>query len=447
MNYPNLPNSALEITEQPQVKEITNELLKQLQSALKGNHQFSEQVELSLKGIVRILEVLLSLDFFKNANEIDSSLRNSIEWLNNAGESLKAKMKEYEGFFSEFNTSMKSNEQEVTNILNANTENIKSEIKTLENQLIETITKLLTSYQIFLNQAKESATTQISTNKTQSLEAITQAKESATTQINADKTQAINNINQAKESATTQINADKTQAINNINQAKESATTQINADKTQAINNINQAKESATTQINTNKTASLEAIKTEKQQATSEINEAKKTAFNELLETLKPKFSGLFVGVYYIHNVIYIQGGWEQKIKDLSDYALEKSKKYEIEVFFQFVSVKTLEASAVFGLKTNEGFLKESIQNITHKYTSQIYYKKLLLENVSGVLGLYHGYFYGNINYFNEVIITSIREIPNDTLISKVSNGSNFTNATIFTQNLNDTNNTTPTRS
>ncbi|GAA8908524.1 hypothetical protein HpHA88_09420 [Helicobacter pylori] len=120
MNYPNLPNSDLEITNQPEVKEITNELLKQLQSALNSNTLFTEQVELSLKGIVRILEVLSSLDFFKNANEIDSSLRNSIEWLNNAGESLKNKMKEYEGFFSGFNTSMKANEQEVTNILNAN---------------------------------------------------------------------------------------------------------------------------------------------------------------------------------------------------------------------------------------------------------------------------------------------------------------------------------------
>ncbi|MGN8403023.1 hypothetical protein ACR9KD_06705 [Helicobacter pylori] len=28
INYPNLPNSALEITSQPEVKEITNELLK-----------------------------------------------------------------------------------------------------------------------------------------------------------------------------------------------------------------------------------------------------------------------------------------------------------------------------------------------------------------------------------------------------------------------------------
>ncbi|WQR78437.1 hypothetical protein KVD17_04425 [Helicobacter pylori] len=307
MNYPNLPNSALEISEQPQVKEITNELLKQLQSALKGNHLFTEQVELSLKGIVRILEVLLSLDFFKNANEIDSSLRNSIEWLSNAGESLKNKMKEYERFFNEFNTSMHANEQEVTNTLNANTENIKSEIKKLENQLIETTTKLLTSYQIFLNQARDNANNQITENKTASLEAITQAKTTANNEITANQTQAINNINEAKESANNEINTNKTQAINNINEAKESATNQIN----------------------TNKTASLEALKQEKQQATSEITEAKKTAFNELLETLKPKFSGLFIGAYYIRNVIYINGGWEQKIKDLSDYTLEKSKKGE----------------------------------------------------------------------------------------------------------------------
>ncbi len=307
MNYPNLPNSALEIKQQPEVKEITNELLKQLQNALKGNSLFTEQVELSLKGIVRILEVLLSLDFFKNANEIDSSLRNSIEWLSNAGESLKEKMKEYEGFFSEFNTSMKANEQEVTSILNANTENIKSEIKKLENQLIETTTRLLTSYQIFLNNARDNANNQITENKTQ----------------------ALSNINEAKESANNEISTNKTQAITNINEAKESANNEISTNKTASLEALNQAKESATNQINTNKQEVLNNITQEKQQATTEITEAKKTAFNELLETLKPKFSGLFVGVYYIHNVIYIQGGWEQKVKDLSDYTLEKSKKGE----------------------------------------------------------------------------------------------------------------------
>ncbi len=432
MNYPNLPNSALEISEQPQIKEITNELLKQLQSALNSNTLFTEQVELSLKGIVRILEVLLSLDFFKNANEIDSSLRNSIEWLSNAGESLKNKMKEYEGFFSDFNTSMRSNEQEVTATLNANTENIKSEVKKLENQIIETATRLLTSYQIFLNNAKEGANNEITANQTQALTNINEAKESATTQINTNKTQALTNINQAKESANNEITNNKTESIQAIEQAKTNANTQITENKTQALTSINEAKESATTQINTNKN-----------QATSEIAEAKKTAFNELLETLKPKFSGLFAGVYYIYNVNYIQGGWEQKIKDLSDCTLEKSKKYEIEVFFSYLTAKKTENSSYFGLKTTEGFLKESIQKITHKYSSQIYYKKLLVENVSGVLGLYHGYFYGNINFFNEAVITSIRELPNDTLISKVSNRSNFSNATTITQNLGDTNNTT----
>lgn len=69
---------------------------------------------------------------------------------------------------------MHANEQEATNILNANTENIKSEVKKLENQLIETATRLLTSHQIFLKETKGNATNQI--NKTKSLEAIGQPK-------------------------------------------------------------------------------------------------------------------------------------------------------------------------------------------------------------------------------------------------------------------------------
>ncbi|MGL2628636.1 hypothetical protein ACQJ5G_07545, partial [Helicobacter pylori] len=248
---------------------------------------FTEQVELSLKGIVRILEVLLSLDFFKNANEIDSSLRNSIEWLSNAGESLKLKMKEYEGFFSEFNASMHANEQEVTSILNANTENIKSEIKKLENQLIETTTRLLTSYQIFLNQAKESATNQINTNKTASLEAITLAKTNANNEISENKTQSLEAITQAKTNANNQITENKTQAITNINEAKTNANNEINTNKTQAINNINEAKESAQAQINTNKQEVLNNITQQKQQATSEITEAKNTIIIKTLIFLR----------------------------------------------------------------------------------------------------------------------------------------------------------------
>ncbi|STP04623.1 Uncharacterised protein [Helicobacter acinonychis] len=92
MNTLNLPDSVLGISEQPRVKELMNALLKELQDALKENSHFTDQVRLSLKGIVRILEVLLSLDFFKNANEIDSSLRDSIEWLINAGEQLNKRL-------------------------------------------------------------------------------------------------------------------------------------------------------------------------------------------------------------------------------------------------------------------------------------------------------------------------------------------------------------------
>ncbi|ANT42940.1 tail fiber protein [Helicobacter phage PtB92G] len=425
MNYPNPPSPEITTKEKPAFKEITSELLRELENALNNATLWKEQVNLSLKGVKRILEVITGIDFFQKSNEIDERLRGIVKWLENSSDGLQTKMQEYESYFTDFNTSMRSNEQEVTAMLNANAENIKSEIKKLENQLIETATKLLTSYQIFLNQAKESATNQINTNKTESLEAITQAKTNANNEISNNQTQAINNINEAKENAQAQINTKKQEVLNNINEAKKTAQAQINTKKQEVLNNI----------------------KEEKQQATSEITEAKKTAFNELLETLKPKFSGLFVGVYYIRNVIYIQGEWEQKVKDLSDYALEKSKKYEIEVFFQFVSAKIVEKDSYFGLKVQEGFLKESIQKIVHKYSSQIYHTKLLIENVSGVLSLYHGYFYGNINYFNEAIVTSIKELPSDTIISKVSNGFNFSNAKMITQNLNDTDNTTPTRS
>ncbi|PDW35129.1 hypothetical protein, partial [Helicobacter pylori] len=214
---------------------------------------------------VRILEVLLSLDFFKNANEIDSSLRNSIEWLSNAGESLKTKMKEYERFFNDFNTSMHANEQEVTNTLNANTENIKSEIKKLENQLIETTTRLLTSYQIFLNNARENANHQITENKTESLEAITRAKENAKNEISNNQTQAVTNINEAKTTANHEINTSKTQSLEALKQAK------MNANH----------------EINTSKTQSLEALKQEKNQATSEINEAKNTIIIKTLIFLR----------------------------------------------------------------------------------------------------------------------------------------------------------------
>ncbi|GAA6873725.1 hypothetical protein DUHN57_12100 [Helicobacter pylori] len=51
--------------------------------------------------------------------------------------------------------------------------------------MIETTTKLLTSHQIFLKEAKGNATNQI--NKTESLEAIKEAKEQAKNEISGAK--------------------------------------------------------------------------------------------------------------------------------------------------------------------------------------------------------------------------------------------------------------------
>ncbi|NHA49838.1 ATPase [Helicobacter pylori] len=237
MNYPNPPSPEITTKEKPAFKEITSELLRELESALNNTRSWEEQVNLSLKGVKRILEVITGIDFFQKANEIDERLRGVIKWLENSSNGLQTRIREYERYLFDFNASMRANEQEVTNILNANTQNIKSEVKKLENQLIETATRLLTSYQIFLNNARDNANTQITENKTASLEAITLAKTSANNEINTKETQAITNINEAKVSATTQIN--------------------------------------------TNKTESLEAIKGEKQQATSEINEAKKRSLSK----------------------------------------------------------------------------------------------------------------------------------------------------------------------
>ncbi|WP_187899769.1 ATPase [Helicobacter pylori] len=235
MNYPNPPSPEITTKEKPAFKEITSELLRELENALNNATLWKEQVNLSLKGVKRILEVITGMDFFQKANEIDERLRGIVKWLENSSDGLQTKMREYESYFNDFNTSMRSNAQEVTDILNANAENIKSEIKKLENQLIETTTKLLTSYQIFLNQARDNANNQITENKTQSLEAITQAKESATTQINTNKTQSLEAITQAKESTQAQINTNKQEVLNNITQEKNQATTEITEAKNQSL--------------------------------------------------------------------------------------------------------------------------------------------------------------------------------------------------------------------
>ncbi|WP_104687716.1 coiled-coil domain-containing protein [Helicobacter acinonychis] len=408
MNIPNLPDSALEISEVVQVKELKNELLEQLQNALKENSHFTDQVRLSLKGIARILETLLSLEFFKNADAIDASLRNSVEWLMHASEGLKSKMKEYEGFFSAFNASIQKNEQEITEILHQNTEKITSQILALENQIKKSAHKLSADYQAFLEQEKQNASEQINKNKQESLETLKQEKESANEAIEKNRQESLLALKQEKESA---------------NEA-------IEKNKSESLTSINEAKESANAAIEKNRQESLLALKQEKESANKEIQEAKQTAFNELKKELEPKVSGLFVGAYTIEEMINIAGG-QGKIKDLSDHALEKSKKYLIEVFLFFSNSNYSKKEALFRLQTSEGVLKESVQKFTLKYQEKgTYHTKLLGENASGVLSLHHVDFNGNINK----ITTIIQEIPNHAIVNKELENDRFKDASIFQQ-------------
>lgn len=116
MNYPNPPSPEITTKEKPAFKEITSELLRDLESALNNATLWKEQVNLSLKVMKRILEVLTGMDFFQKANEIDERLRGSVKWLENSSNELQIKMREYESYFTDFNASMRTNEQEVTAI-------------------------------------------------------------------------------------------------------------------------------------------------------------------------------------------------------------------------------------------------------------------------------------------------------------------------------------------
>ncbi|MGL2333587.1 ATPase, partial [Helicobacter pylori] len=101
MNYPNPPSPEITTKEKPAFKEITSELLRELENALNNATLWKEQVNLSLKGVKRILEVITGMDFFQKANEIDERLRGIVKWLENSGDGLQTKMREYESYFTD----------------------------------------------------------------------------------------------------------------------------------------------------------------------------------------------------------------------------------------------------------------------------------------------------------------------------------------------------------
>ncbi len=301
MNYPNPPSPELANTEIPAIKAITNELLKELESVLNNATLWREQVSLSLKGVVRILEVLTSMDFFKNANEIDESLRESIKWLENASNELKDKMREYESYFRNFNASVKTNEQEVTNTLNANAANIRSEIERLENEINAKKQEILKGFENLLNEQVKNIANVLQENKINSLK-----------EIQNTKTQATNAINALLNDLKSQINTLKEQSAQSLNETANAKKQEINALK----NEVN--------------TETLEKAK----QALEKANETSNRLNN---------YKVMDIEIYYVDFEIVYNGGtlaWK-KIYDLvypqTPIIMQANKRYIVEVSFNYI--------------------------------------------------------------------------------------------------------------
>ncbi len=240
MNYPNPPSPELANTEIPAIKAITNELLKELESVLNNATLWREQVSLSLNGVVRILEVLTSMDFFKNANEIDESLRGTIKWLENASNELKDKMREYESYFNNFNASMLTNEQEVTATLNANAANIRSEIERLENEINAKKQEILNSFQNLLNAQVKNIANTLQENKNNSIGALQNTKTQITNALNALLDDLKNQFNNLKEQNTESLKETANAKKQEINALKNEVNTETLEKAKQALEKANE---------------------------------------------------------------------------------------------------------------------------------------------------------------------------------------------------------------
>ncbi len=300
MNYPNPPSPELANTEIPAIKAITNELLKELESVLNNATLWREQVSLSLKGVVRILEVLTSMDFFKNANEIDESLRESIKWLENASNELKDKMREYESYFRNFNAIVKTNEQEVNATLNANAANIRSEIERLENEINAKKQEILKGFENLLNAQVKNIANVLQENKNNSIEALQNTK-----------TQVDNALNALLNDLKSQINTLKEQSTQSLNQTANAKKQELNALK----NEVNKQ--------------TLEKAK----QALEKANETSNKLNNYKVMDIK---------LYYVDFEIVYNGGaleWKKihNFNNNSGNFMQKNKRYIMEVSFNYI--------------------------------------------------------------------------------------------------------------
>ncbi|WP_104761451.1 hypothetical protein [Helicobacter cetorum] len=268
----NLPNPNLNLTDNTENKSV---LLANIQSALKQDKDFVEQVYLSLDGIYTLLKEFDKIEIFKNLSNEEQSAINLLS-------ALKEKVQEYQGYFKELNQSLGESESHLANSFNQ----IDLKIKELETELINRKTHLEAELNIdfenFKSQNLENLKAFVETNKQSALNA-----------LNALKAESLENLETSKNSALSALNSDKASALNElstlkqeITENKQDALSELTQNKQESISAIEQDKQGALNALNALKAESLENLAQTKSQSLESLENAKNQGLNAL-ESIK----------------------------------------------------------------------------------------------------------------------------------------------------------------
>ncbi len=149
-------------------------------------------------------------------------------------------MREYESYFTNFNASVKTNEQEVTATLNANAANIRSEIERLENEINAKKQEILNSFQNLLNAQVKNIANTLQENKNNSIQALQNTKAQIENALNTLLDDLKKQFNKLKEQNTQSLNQTANAKKQEINALKNEVNTETLEKAKQALEKANE---------------------------------------------------------------------------------------------------------------------------------------------------------------------------------------------------------------
>ncbi|WP_104714311.1 hypothetical protein [Helicobacter cetorum] len=312
----NLPNPNLNLTDKKESKSV---LLENIQSALKQDKDFIEQVYLSLDGIYTLLKEFDKLEIFKNLNSQEESAINMMS-------ALKEKVQEYQGYFKELNQVLGDSESNLNQSLNQIDLKIKELERELNNRKTLLQTELNIDFENFKSQNLEKLKTLIEENKqellkvlsafkTESLENLENSKNSALNALNSTKSTALSELNTLKQ----EITQNKQDALSELTQDKQDAINSLNALKSESLENLENSKNSALSALNSTKNSTLSELNTLKQ----EITQNKQDAINAITHDKQDSLSALnALKVESLENLAQTQSQGLERLEQTKTQAL-----------------------------------------------------------------------------------------------------------------------------